>query len=376
MTVRGAALVAVVGAVLATAVPAAADPAPPIPGSPVAPAADAPAEPAEANVVPVAATDPGAPPVDDGKVVSSPPATTKSPDGWTLTLSAKDEMQRPVAPLTTAISTREYEVGGVFTGKLSGGDDTPGGVFEVGYQIGCGIDMSTSNGVSLTGTAGINPSIGYFGLDFPGVLPDGIVPGIGANVSGAVTVGLKPGIINTVPVTKKKFESAPSVGIDQRLPDQDRRLCGGIVHPLLCHPGQVDQGRRRDPVLVRRHQEGLTPEPLRESLVAAFLVAEHAHPEGVDAGEAGGNRFAVDVAGDQPVGQQARYRLVDIAGGERDGVAAGRGDLLGQLGGGDAGQAGGAQTGLGGVQRKAAVLVLQSHHVAGRQRGVGGVVAL
>jgi hypothetical protein len=81
MTVRGAALVAVVGAVLATAVPAAADPAPPIPGSPVAPAADAPAEPAEANVVPVAATDPGAPPVDDGKVVSSPPATTKSPDG-------------------------------------------------------------------------------------------------------------------------------------------------------------------------------------------------------------------------------------------------------------------------------------------------------
>ena len=39
-------------------------------------------------------------------------------------------------------------------------------MFEVGYQIGCGIDMSTSNGVSLTGTAGINPSIGVFGIDF------------------------------------------------------------------------------------------------------------------------------------------------------------------------------------------------------------------
>ena len=160
--------------------------------------------------LPAAATDPGAPPppVDDGKVVSSPPATTVAPDGWTLKLSAKDEKQAPIAPLTTAISTREYEVGGVFNGELTGGETTPAGVFEVGYQIGCGIDMSTSNGVSLTGTAGINPSIGYFGFDFPGVLPDGLAPAIGANVSGAVTVGLKPGIINTVPVTKKKFESA------------------------------------------------------------------------------------------------------------------------------------------------------------------------
>ncbi len=223
---RGAVLIAVLGALVATPVPAVADPAPPAPEVPAVPATDAapgpatdaapgPATdaapgPAEATVVPVAAasTDPAAPPVDDGKVVSNPPASTVSPDGWTLTISAKDEKQAPVAPLTTAISTREYEVGGVFNGALTGGDTTPGGVFEVGYQIGCGIDMSTSNGVSLTGTAGLNPSIGYFGFDFPGVLPDGLVPGIGANIAGGVTVGLKPGIINTVPVTKKKYESA------------------------------------------------------------------------------------------------------------------------------------------------------------------------
>lgn len=197
---RYAVLVAVIGTLMAPVGMAAADPEPPVPGI---------AAPADPTVVPAAVTDPGPPPIDDGKVVSNPPATTTSPDGWTLTLSAKDESQRPVAPLTTAISTREYEVGGVFNGSLSGGGGTtPGGVFEVGYQIGCGIDMSTSNGVSLTGTAGISPSIGYFGFDFPGVLPDGLAPAIGANVSGAVTVGLKPGIINTVPVTKKKYESA------------------------------------------------------------------------------------------------------------------------------------------------------------------------
>jgi hypothetical protein len=68
--------------------------------------------------------------------------------------------------------------------------------------------MSTSNGVSLTGTAGINPSIGYFGLDFPGVLPDGLVPAIAGNIGGGITVGLKPGIINNVPVTKKEYRGA------------------------------------------------------------------------------------------------------------------------------------------------------------------------
>lgn len=204
---RGLAVMAVIGAMVAAA-PAGAEPDAP---APVVPApADAPADPAAPAIAPVAVVDPGSgPAVDDGKVVSGPPETTKSPDGWTLTVSAKDEIQLPVAPLTTAISTREYAVGGVFNGTLTGGSgEAPKGIFEVGYQIGCGIDMSTSNGVALTGTAGLNPSIGYFGFDFPGVLPDGLVPAIGANISGAVTVGLKPGIINTIPVTKKQFKSA------------------------------------------------------------------------------------------------------------------------------------------------------------------------
>jgi hypothetical protein len=192
MFVRGAAVMVLVGSLL-TAAPASADPDP---GTPDA-------------ATPVSAPVPdAAPPVDDGRVASTPPATTKSPDGWTLTISAKDEVQMPAPPLTTALSSREYIVGGVYNGLLSGDSDSPEGVFEVGYQIGCGIDMSTSNGVSLTGTAGVNPSIGYFGFDFPGVVPDGLAPAIGANVSGAVTVGLKPGFVNTVPVTKKAYKSA------------------------------------------------------------------------------------------------------------------------------------------------------------------------
>ena len=188
---RGVSVLMVAVATVATAATASAEPDPATP------------DPAVATVAAAEA----APPIDDGKVASSPPATTKAPDGATLTISAKDETQMPAAPLTTAISTREYIAGGVFNGSIKGAE-TSKGILEVGYQIGCGIDMSTSNGVSLTGTAGINPSIGYFGLDFPGVLPDGLVPAIGANIGGGITVGLKPGIINTVPVTKKEYKGA------------------------------------------------------------------------------------------------------------------------------------------------------------------------
>jgi hypothetical protein len=170
-------------------------------------------EPVAADAVPPEA----APPPPEGVVESSAPAATTSPDGWTLALSARDETQLPIAPLTTAISSREYEVGGTFNGSLTGPeeDEPPHGTLEVGYQIGCGIDMSTSNGVSLTGTAGINPSIGIIGTDIISPFPEGLLPGMAGSLGGGVTVGLKPGIINLVPVTKKEFKGAdPWVMID------------------------------------------------------------------------------------------------------------------------------------------------------------------
>lgn len=153
---------------------------------------------------------PPPPPVDEGRVESTPPAVTEAPDGWTLTLSAKDETQAPIPPLTTALSSREYVVGGTFMGELRGPEEEepPGGTLEVGYEIGCGIDMSTSNGVSLTGTMGLNPSIGLIGIDVisPGI--DGVLPGLGGNLGAGVTVGLKPGLINIIPVTKKDYTGA------------------------------------------------------------------------------------------------------------------------------------------------------------------------
>ena len=84
-------------------------------------------------------------PIDDGRVPSGPPANFKTRDGWSLTVSSEDETQLPVAPLTTAVSSRDYIVGGTFVASLNGPDEAHG-ILEVGYDIGCGIDMTPQTG--------------------------------------------------------------------------------------------------------------------------------------------------------------------------------------------------------------------------------------
>ncbi|UXA09375.1 MspA family porin [Mycobacterium sp. SMC-2] len=139
---------------------------------------------------------------DDGRVPSSDPVTFTTPEGWTLTVGAKDESQFPIAPLTTAVSSREYLARGTFVGSLDGVED-PHGVLEVGYEIGCGIDMSTSNGVTVGGGAGVSPGLGFTGL-LAGT--PAVVPLVTAPLNGLLTVGLKPGVVIVVPVVKKDFK--------------------------------------------------------------------------------------------------------------------------------------------------------------------------
>ena len=150
---------------------------------------------ADPDAEPVAAA--AAPPAD-GAVPSGDPVTLNTPDGWTLDLGAKDEAQVPVPPLTTAISSREYLASGTFVASLKG-PEQPRGELEVGYEIGCGIDMSTSNGVTMAGSAGISPGVG-----FP--LAGGFIPLVTTPFNGVLTVGLKPGLVIVVPVVKKEFK--------------------------------------------------------------------------------------------------------------------------------------------------------------------------
>ncbi|MUM18400.1 MspA family porin [Mycobacterium sp. CBMA271] len=171
-------------ALAATAPLALADPEP---GPPPAPAAaDAPPPPVDGV--------PGPPP-DNGVVGSEEPSVVKTPDGWVLTVGAKDETQLAIPPLTTALSSREYLSGGTFTGTAKGGGGKlSGGTLEAGYQIGCGISLNT---VKLNGSIGLSSSIGQSGLG-----------NISMPIQGQIEVHPQPGEVINVSVDKKKYKGS------------------------------------------------------------------------------------------------------------------------------------------------------------------------
>jgi MspA len=145
------------------------------------------------------ADDPGPPP-DTGVVGSEDPAVVTSPDGWVLTVSASNETQLPVAPLTTATSSREYLVGGTFKGTVTGSGKTSlsGGVLEAGYQIGCGIELGQVRLIGQIGATTAGSTI---------IAP--IPTGINFPISGTLEIHPKPGTVSTVTVDKKTFKAAP-----------------------------------------------------------------------------------------------------------------------------------------------------------------------
>lgn len=158
---------------------------------PVQPAANAAPAPTPAAPVP---GPPGAP------IASAVPGNLTTPDGWVLSVSAKDESLEPVASLTNSPWSREYLVDGSFEGTVTGGGKTKlsGGTLEAGYQIGCGIiqdDLESISGV--TGIAGVGLPFAT-GSIFPLIL--------GAQASQQIKIDLKPGVVNIVPVGKKSFK--------------------------------------------------------------------------------------------------------------------------------------------------------------------------
>jgi hypothetical protein len=138
------------------------------------------------------------PPPDTGAVPSAAPGVLDTPDGWHLTVSGANESQLPVAPLTTAVSSREYLVAGTFTGKITGSGKTKlaGGTLEAGVQIGCGL---------MSDEEEINPGASFTpGIGIP--LTGANTPTFGTGISLQGKVYLEPGTVNIVPIDKKTFK--------------------------------------------------------------------------------------------------------------------------------------------------------------------------
>jgi len=163
--------------------------------------ADPPADPA-VPAQPVGAALPPPPPPGDGAVPSGPAGILNTPDGWTLKVVGSNETQLPVAPLTTAITSREYWVAGTFTGTVTGGGKSKltGGTLEAGEQIGCGI---LNDEEEINPGASLSPGLSLIGLP---------TLGFGASLQGKVY--LKPGTVTTVAIDKKSFKGTTArVGI-------------------------------------------------------------------------------------------------------------------------------------------------------------------
>jgi MspA protein len=134
-----------------------------------------------------------------------------------LTMSARDETQRVTAPLTTAISTREYEVGGIYSGSLVGPEESDEGAEGTRSGLSDWLRHRYEHFERRLADRhyGIQPVNRTSRHRHHLAAPTGIIPAAGANVGGGVTVGLKPGLINTIPVSKKEFKGAnPWIMVD------------------------------------------------------------------------------------------------------------------------------------------------------------------
>jgi hypothetical protein len=135
---------------------------------------------------------------------SGTPGVLSTEDGWVLSVSAANESIEPVASLTNAPWSREYLVDGSFLGAVTGSGKTKlaGGSMEAGYQIGCGIIQDDIESIT---SLGITPGIGIpfiSGTIFPVFL--------GLTASQQIKIDLKPGVVNIVPVGKKKYKGSKS----------------------------------------------------------------------------------------------------------------------------------------------------------------------
>lgn len=121
--------------------------------------------------------------------------TTTTGDGWVLQVSKTEEVVNQVPNLAASKFSREGFVTYRAEASISGDGEAPvnGAILETGYQVGCGIDVSSGLAVGLG--MSIGPSVGISAV--------GPKADFGAGVTPNVSTTLKPGTITDVPFKKK-----------------------------------------------------------------------------------------------------------------------------------------------------------------------------
>lgn len=134
--------------------------------------------------------------------------TVVTENGWSLSVSKVGETLDRYPNLASTPFTREGFVSLRAMADIAGNGNAEirWGVLDVGYQIGCQVDVSNGLTVGLAATIGPYAGLSVVGPDIGGA----------ASVSPSVSANLKPGAINTVAFASKALvDRHASVANDQ-----------------------------------------------------------------------------------------------------------------------------------------------------------------
>lgn len=174
-------------------------------------------------------------------------------DGWVLHAEKKDETINVAPPLDSAATTGESF--GSLKAKVwitgQGEPELRGAVFEAGYQVGCGVDISTGVDYEVAGTVGVAPRVSggvEGGPSVSGGVEGGPKVGLGGEAGPSVSVNLPEGNIQIGADGKVKGETgADATGKAEAGADATGKLEGGVdgkaeVSPAIkghLQPGKI-----------------------------------------------------------------------------------------------------------------------------------------
>lgn len=119
-------------------------------------------------------------------------------DGWTVEAQKLDERFRVVPPLSGDQTSHEgfLSIKGIGEIKGRGSSDVLQGVVDVGYMVGCGVDVSDGATIGNSTSASITPSVGISsdkGVSSQTTGHGSVSPNISVTGSGSVTPGFTIG---------------------------------------------------------------------------------------------------------------------------------------------------------------------------------------
>lgn len=139
-----------------------------------------------------------------------------SADGWVLHASKEGEVVHVAAPLDSAVTTGETF--GTVSGRVwvdgQGAPELSGAFFDMGYQVGCGVEVGDGVDFEVAGTVGVAPHV-MAGREDSRHQSQGIEGGPSVNVAGeagpSVEVSLPDGSVKLGADGKVKPEAGGDV---------------------------------------------------------------------------------------------------------------------------------------------------------------------